>query len=38
VALAPHWHPNVERVTVVSGTFRVGNGEEFDRAAGEKNL
>jgi quercetin dioxygenase-like cupin family protein len=31
--IAPHWHPNVERVTVVSGTFRVGHGDVFDSAA-----
>jgi hypothetical protein len=28
--IAPHWHPNVERVTVISGTFRLGHGEEAD--------
>lgn len=33
--IAPHWHPNVERVTVVSGTFGVGHGEEADREATE---
>jgi quercetin dioxygenase-like cupin family protein len=26
--IAPHWHPNVERVTVISGTFRIGHGED----------
>lgn len=26
----PHTHPAVERVTVLSGTFRLGHGEEFD--------
>jgi quercetin dioxygenase-like cupin family protein len=31
--IAPHWHPNVERVTVLSGTFRVGSGEVVDHAA-----
>jgi quercetin dioxygenase-like cupin family protein len=31
--IAPHWHPNVERVTVISGTFRVGHGEEADPEA-----
>jgi len=25
--IAPHWHPNPERVTVVSGTFRLGAGD-----------
>lgn len=28
--IAPHWHPNVERVTVVSGTFHLGSGETLD--------
>lgn len=27
----PHTHPGVERVTVLSGTFHLGHGEEFDR-------
>jgi quercetin dioxygenase-like cupin family protein len=31
--IAPHWHPNVERVTVIAGTFRVGHGDVLDRAA-----
>lgn len=31
--ISPHWHPNVERVTVLSGTFRLGSGETFDAAA-----
>jgi quercetin dioxygenase-like cupin family protein len=26
----PHWHPAVERVTVLSGTFNMGLGEKFD--------
>jgi anti-sigma factor ChrR (cupin superfamily) len=30
----PHWHPGVERVTVLSGTFHLGGGEKFDKAAG----
>jgi quercetin dioxygenase-like cupin family protein len=25
--IAPHWHPNPERVTVLSGTFHLGSGE-----------
>ena len=25
--IAPHWHPKPERVTVISGTFRLGAGE-----------
>lgn len=27
----PHWHPLRENVTVISGTFRVGMGDEFDK-------
>jgi quercetin dioxygenase-like cupin family protein len=33
--IAPHWHPNVERVTVLSGTFRLGMGETVDREAAQ---
>jgi quercetin dioxygenase-like cupin family protein len=28
--IPPHWHPAVERVTVLSGTFHMGAGEKFD--------
>jgi uncharacterized RmlC-like cupin family protein len=28
--LPPHWHPRDERVTILSGTARVGFGERFD--------
>jgi hypothetical protein len=28
--IPPHWHPVVERVTVVSGTFHLGMGEQPD--------
>jgi quercetin dioxygenase-like cupin family protein len=31
--IAPHWHPNVERVTVISGAFHLGHGEVLDREA-----
>lgn len=31
--ILPHWHPNVERVTVISGTFRLGSGEKLDKEA-----
>ena len=31
--IPPHWHPKVERVTVVSGTFNLGMGEKFDQTA-----
>ena len=34
--IAPHWHPNVERVTVISGTFLLGSGEVLDRAVAER--
>jgi quercetin dioxygenase-like cupin family protein len=30
--VAPHWHPKVEHVTVISGTFNLGVGEKFDQA------
>jgi hypothetical protein len=29
----PHWHPTDENVTVIQGTFNIGRGEKFDRAA-----
>jgi quercetin dioxygenase-like cupin family protein len=28
--IPPHTHPKTERVTVISGTFRLGMGETFD--------
>jgi len=31
--IAPHTHPNVERVTVISGRFHLGMQEVFDRNA-----
>lgn len=31
--IPPHTHPAVERVTVLSGTFHMGMGSKFDRAA-----
>ena len=31
--VAPHWHTQVEHVTVVSGVLHFGMGEKFDRAA-----
>jgi len=27
--IPPHWHPKVEHVTVLSGTFLIGMGERF---------
>jgi quercetin dioxygenase-like cupin family protein len=29
--ISPHWHPNVERVTVLSGNFLLGKGEKMDK-------
>ncbi len=34
--IAPHWHPAVERVTVISGTFSLGHGDVVDRAAAQR--
>ncbi len=31
--IQPHTHPTAERVTVISGTFRLGMGDKFDEAA-----
>jgi quercetin dioxygenase-like cupin family protein len=28
--ISPHWHPLRENVTIISGTFKVGMGDEFD--------
>jgi catechol 2,3-dioxygenase-like lactoylglutathione lyase family enzyme len=28
--ISPHWHPQRENVTVISGTFKVGMGDAFD--------
>lgn len=36
--IAPHWHPNVERVTVISGTFYLGSGEVLNRQAAQRLL
>lgn len=30
--IPPHTHPKVERITVISGTFNVGMGNQFDQA------
>jgi hypothetical protein len=30
--IQPHWHPKVERITVISGTFNIGMGDKFDAA------
>ena len=31
--IPPHYHPIVEHVTVVKGTFKVGMGEKYDAAS-----
>lgn len=31
--IPPHWHPQVERVTVLSGTFNYGMGDKLDKQA-----
>ena len=28
--IAPHWHPAIEHVTVISGTFNMGTGDKLD--------
>ena len=33
-SIQPHWHPAVEHVTVISGTFNLGMGEKFDKSKG----
>jgi hypothetical protein len=32
--IMPHWHPNVERITVISGTLNMGLGDTFDESKG----
>lgn len=29
----PHWHPKMERVTIIQGVLHIGMGEKFDAAA-----
>jgi quercetin dioxygenase-like cupin family protein len=31
--ISPHWHPKPERLTIISGSFRLGMGETFDADA-----
>jgi quercetin dioxygenase-like cupin family protein len=31
--IKPHYHPGIEHVTVMKGTFRVGMGDKFDASA-----
>ena len=35
-AIAPHWHPAAEHVTVIQGTFVMGLGETADRSQGHE--
>jgi quercetin dioxygenase-like cupin family protein len=30
--VAPHWHPGIEHVTIISGTLHMGVGDQFDQA------
>jgi anti-sigma factor ChrR (cupin superfamily) len=30
--VAPHWHPGIEHVTVISGTLNMGIGDVFDQS------
>jgi len=34
--IQPHTHPTTERLTVISGTVRLGMGDKFDEAATEE--
>lgn len=33
-SIQPHWHPSVEHLTIISGTFNLGMGEKFDKSGG----
>ncbi|HKY26792.1 MAG TPA: cupin domain-containing protein [Pyrinomonadaceae bacterium] len=35
-SIAPHSHPSVEHLTIISGTFNLGMGEKFDKSGGQK--
>lgn len=35
-AIAPHWHPVQERVTVITGTLLLGHGEELNSEAADR--
>jgi quercetin dioxygenase-like cupin family protein len=34
-SIPPHIHPNIERITVISGKFNLGMGETFDKSRGQ---
>jgi uncharacterized RmlC-like cupin family protein len=31
--ISPHWHPNRENVTIISGTLKVGMGDHFEESS-----
>ena len=33
--IGAHWHPNAERITIICGTFYLGQGESFDASAAQ---
>jgi hypothetical protein len=33
--IPPHWHPNAERVTVISGALYLGEGDHIDEAGAQ---
>lgn len=33
--IPPHWHPQIEHITVIEGQFFMGAGEKFDQAQGK---
>jgi hypothetical protein len=34
--IPPHWHPAIEHVTVIKGSFHMGKGERFDKSKAMK--
>jgi hypothetical protein len=34
--ISPHWHPAIEHVTVIKGSFHMGTGENFDKEKAKK--
>jgi len=34
--IAPHWHPAIEHVTVISGSFYMGTGDTWDESKGHE--
>jgi hypothetical protein len=33
MVISPHWHTQIEHVTVIAGTLNIGMGEKFDKSA-----